>query len=98
MKEKFQSEKIQTDEAWRQFMEQTIRELKVTLSCTLGQTRITGRHLLGMQVNDVIPLDQGVDDLLVVRAEGIPKFKGYLGSSNEKQAIRIDRIIAEGRS
>ena len=98
MKEKFQSEKIESDETWRQFMEQTIRELKVTLSCTLGTARITGRRLLGMQVDEVIPLDQGVEDLLLIRAEGIPKFKGYLGSSNEKQAIRIDRILAEGRS
>ena len=98
IKERFQGEKIEPDAKWRQFIEQTIKELKVTLSCTLGTARITGRRLLGMQVNDVIPLDQGVEDLLVIRAEGIPKFKGYLGSSNEKQAIRIDRIIAEGRS
>jgi flagellar motor switch protein FliM len=98
MKERFQSERIETDAKSRQFIEQTIRELKVTLSCTLGTARITGRQLLGMKVDDVIPLDKGVEDLLVIRAEGIPKFKGYLGSSNEKQAIRIDRIIAEGRS
>ena len=98
MKERFQSEKIEPDVKWRQFIAQTIKELKVTLSCTLGTARITGRRLLGMQVDDVIPLDQGVEELLVIRAEGVPKFKGYLGSSNEKQAIRIDRIIAEGRS
>jgi flagellar motor switch protein FliM len=98
MKERFQGEKIETDARWRQLIEQTIREVHVTLSCTLGTARITGRGLLGMQAGDVIPLDQGVEDLLVIRAEGIPKFKGYLGSSNEKQAVRIDRIIAEGRS
>jgi flagellar motor switch protein FliM len=97
MKERFQGGKIETDGKWRQYLGQTIRELKVNLSCTLGTARITGRRLLEMQVNDVIPLDQGVEDLLLVRAEGIPKFKGHLGSSNEKQAIRIDRIIDEGR-
>jgi flagellar motor switch protein FliM len=97
-KERFQSGTIETDAKWREFIEQTIKELKVTLSCTLGTARITGRQLLGMQVDDVIPLDQGAEDLLVIRAEGIAKFKGYLGSSNDKQAIRIDRIIAEGRS
>lgn len=98
MKERLKGEKVETDARWRQFLEQTIRELKVTLSCTLGTARITGRRLLGMRVDDVIPLDQGVEDPLLIRAEGIPKFKGYLGSSNEKQAIRIDRTIAEGRA
>ena len=41
MKERFQGEKIETDAKWSQFIEQTIKELKVTLGCTLGTTKIT---------------------------------------------------------
>jgi flagellar motor switch protein FliM len=83
------SEKVEIDQRWRRFIEERIRELTVNVRCTLGTTRITGRELLAMKVDDVLPLEQGVNDLISVSVEGVEKFKGYPGTRSNKQAIRI---------
>jgi flagellar motor switch protein FliM len=44
---------------------------------------------LAMKVDDVLPLEQGVNDLISVSVEGVEKFKGYPGTRSNKQAIRI---------
>ena len=96
LKHRFQDEASEVDQALRQTLEQRIRETDVNLSCTLGKARIKGKELLEMKVDDVIPLDQKIGDSVVVRVEGIGKFKGYPGCCNNKQAIRIsERLLKE---
>ena len=85
----FQEEKTEIDQILRKSMESRIRDIDVSLSCTLGRTRISGKDLLELKVDDVIPLDQRIGDSIVVQVEGISKFKGYPGCCNNKQAVRI---------
>jgi flagellar motor switch protein FliM len=42
-----------------------------------------------MKVNDVILLDRKISGSMLVKVEGIPKFRGYPGSHNNNKAIRI---------
>ena len=89
LKHMFQEEKTEIDQILRKSMESRIRDIDVSLSCTLGRTRISGKDLLELKVDDVIPLDQRIGDSIVVQVEGISKFKGYPGCCNNKQAVRI---------
>ena len=89
LKNMFQEEKTEVDQILRNKMESRIREMDVNLSCTLGKTRMSGKDLLELKVDDVITLDQRIGDSIVVQVEGIGKFKGYPGCCNNKQAVRI---------
>jgi flagellar motor switch protein FliM len=93
LKHRFQDETSEVDQALRRTLEDKVRETDVNLSCTLGKARIKGKELLEMKVDDVIPLDQSIGDSIVVRVEGIGKFKGYPGCCNNKQAIRISERL-----
>ena len=87
---RFHGEKLDVDQTWTRYIEKRIKELSVNLVCTLGMTKITGRELLEMKVGDVKKLDQKVSDPIIVSVEGIPKLKGYPGTSNKTKAIRIE--------
>jgi flagellar motor switch protein FliM len=89
LKHVFQAEKTEIDQTLRKLMESRIRDIDVNLSCTLGRAWISGKDLLELKVDDVIPLEQRVGDSIVVQVEGISKFKGNPGCCNNKQAVRI---------
>ncbi len=89
----FQGERLEVDHKWRSYIERRIREFHVGLGCSLGTARITGKDLLEMKVNDVMLLNQKVSDPIIIRVEGIPKFKGHPGAYHNKKAVRIEERL-----
>lgn len=92
---RFQGEKLEIDETWKEFLEERIKKMTVSLNCTLGTTRLSGRELLEMKVDDVIQLDQKTSDPIIIGVEGVSKFKGYPGTCGNKKAIRISQRISK---
>jgi flagellar motor switch protein FliM len=86
---KFQGERLEIDQNWRIYIEEKVKGLNMGLSCTLGTGKISGRELLKLKVDDVIPLDKKMGEPAIVSIEGIPKFRGYPGSCNNRKAIKI---------
>lgn len=93
LRESYQSEKVEIDQAWRQHIENKITQLGIGLRCTLGAVRMTGRELLGMKTGDLILTDQKIGDTVNISVGDMPKFKGYLGSVNNKKAVRITEKV-----
>jgi len=93
LRQGLQNEKVEVDQRRRKHIEEKIKELEINVRCTLGMTKITGRELLEIKVDDVIPLEKGVNDLIIVSVEDIPKFKGFPGTRSNKQAIRISERV-----
>ena len=89
LKQKFRDERLEVDKTWRIYIGKKIGETAVSLNCTMGATKISARELLEIKVDDVILLDQKIGDSILVKVEGIPKFKGYPGSYSNNKAIRI---------
>jgi len=89
LKQKFRDDKVDVDNAWRTYIGKKIGETTVNLNCILGTSKISARELLHMKVNDVILLDHKIAGSMLVKVEGIPKFRGYPGSHNNNKAIRI---------
>ena len=73
---------------------QTLRSSLVELDVRLAGTRITTGELLGLQVGDVITTDKDVYTPLLVRVEGIAKFRARPGAFKGHKAIRIEEVIA----
>jgi flagellar motor switch protein FliM len=92
---RFHSLELEVDEAWRKYIQEKIKEMTVNLSCNLGTTHITGRELLEIKVDDVIPLDQKTNDPLLVNVEGVAKFFAHPGTYNDKKAIKVEGKVNE---
>jgi len=93
LKQTFRGEKLDVDKSWQTYIVKKIMGIIVNLSCILGTTKITARELLELNVDDVILLDQKRGDSILVKVEGIPKFKGYPGSYSNSKAVRISERL-----
>ncbi|MBW2066015.1 MAG: flagellar motor switch protein FliM [Deltaproteobacteria bacterium] len=96
LRDKFQGEKPGVDRPWRKGLEKKMGSLPLEVTCILGTTKITGRDLLEMKIDDIIQLDQKITDRVIVTVEGIPKFKGYPGIYNKRKAVRLEGKIDKG--
>jgi flagellar motor switch protein FliM len=85
----FQTERLEVDQSWRRRIVHQIQNLSVELSVEFGSAEIYLRSLLGLQIGDIIRLDQDCDHPLVVRVEGVPKFTGFARMVKQKKAVEI---------
>src|SRR5262249_41927503 len=85
----FQTERLEVDQSWLRRIVHQIQTLDVEMSVEFGSAEIHLRSLLGLQIGDIIRLDQDCDHPLVVRVEGVPKFTGVAGVMKQKKAVEI---------
>lgn len=74
---------------WSEQMEMLLQDTPVTLVAELGITTRSVRHLLDLQVDDVIQLDTGPEDLVTLTIDHITKFFGYPGIIKGNRAVEI---------
>lgn len=75
---------------------ESVRELSSQVVAELGRTEITTSDLLNLKLGDIISLDKELHQEVVVRVEGIPKFKGHLGTSQGNLAVQITNKLLRG--
>lgn len=79
--------------AWRHQLENLLDETPVELVAELGRTVQSVRNLLNLDVNDVLRLNVGPDDPVVIRIGNICKFNGFPGVAKGNRAIEITRML-----
>jgi flagellar motor switch protein FliM len=82
-----QSDVSDRDERWINSLREEMKGAPVVIDSTLAETELTVRELLDLQTGDVIPLE--LPDLVVARVEGVPVFRGRLGSSRGMRALKV---------
>jgi len=87
----FQSERLEVDHAWISRFKERLMETPVEMVIELGQTQITGRQLLNMDIGDILLLDTDTDALLEGEVEGVKKFYGLPGEVKGNKAFQIVR-------
>ena len=93
----FQVESDQTDKKlWTTIIRDQLLETDCNLKVNLGETEIKLKDLMGLQVGDVIPLDQDSTGEFNVQVEGVSKFKGYYGIHHGTVAVQVTRTIDKG--
>jgi len=89
----FQSDQLEVDQAWINRLRDRLSEASVEVVAELGTTTMSGKEFLDMRVGDVFSLDQDADDEMLIRVEGIPKFKGMPGVIKGNKAVRLTKLI-----
>src|SRR3990172_2067749 len=82
-----QSDRVETDERWLHALREEMKEAMIEINSTLAETQISLRDLLKLKEGDVIPVE--LPGVVVAKADDIPVFRGYFGTSQGSNAIKI---------
>lgn len=86
-----QSDVSEKDDRWGVALREEIKLAEVELSTRLTEVTLPLRKLLTMKEGDIIPIN--MPELLTLRAEDIPVFRGTLGVSEGHMAIKITEPV-----
>jgi flagellar motor switch protein FliM len=86
-----QSDRTDTDERWITALQEEMQEAYVELNSTLTESTLRLRDMVNMNPGDVIPIE--LPEVVTLRAESIPIFRGYLGTSRGNMAIKIKERV-----
>ena len=82
-----QSDRSEKDERWTHALREEIKEAEVQVESTLAETELSLKEVMELEVGDIIPIE--IPDLIMLRAEGIPVFRGTYGVSQGNAAIKV---------
>ncbi len=88
-----QGDKFETDNRWADVMRNTITGAEVDITAEIGSVMINFEDLMNFKIGNVIKVGKSVSDDLIVKVEGVPKYKGTPGFSRGNQAIKITNLI-----
>jgi flagellar motor switch protein FliM len=74
---------------WSEQLVRLLQDTPITLIAELGETTRSVRDLLDLQVDDVIQLNTGPEDLVKLTVDHIPKFLGFPGIIKGNRAVEI---------
>ena len=78
---------------WRPQLKELLKDTHVTITAELGRTQQTVRELLNLQLEDVIKLKAGPEDLISISVDQLPKYQGYPGIIKGNRAVEIAKLI-----
>lgn len=87
-----QSDRSEVDDRWRVAIREEMKGAPIEMSSMLAETTISMRDLMNLKPGDVIPIE--FPELVTLRAEDIPVFRGRFGVSQGNRAIKItERVL-----
>ncbi|QOC21197.1 flagellar motor switch protein FliM [Wenzhouxiangella sp. AB-CW3] len=89
------SDRMEKDERWMKALRDEIRGADVGIKAELCRKKLTVRDLVRMRPGDVIPVD--LPETVPVIVEGVPCFRGTVGVSRDRYAIKIQERVEQVR-
>ncbi len=77
----------------RQSIGRNLKGAMVELVAQLAETRINTGDLIGLRVGDIITTDKDMNDPLLIKVEGVSKFRAQPGAFKGHKAIQIQQTI-----
>ena len=91
-----QNKKTTPNEVDKNTIQQTVQSAPLSVTAILGRSQLTIEEFLQLREGDVIQLDQGISDPLLVKARNKTKFYAQPGQLKNKMAVQITDEIEEG--
>ncbi|MDQ8733351.1 flagellar motor switch protein FliM [Paenibacillus sp. LHD-38] len=79
-----------------EILEQRVNKAKLPIVAELGESSLTIKEFLGLNIGDVISLNKSVNDGLKIKVGDKLKFIGSPGSVKDRIAVQVDEIVVEG--
>jgi len=93
LKAQFQSEEMEVDQVWVKRLRAELLLTEVETVAELGTAEVTPSELLKFKVGDTLLLREDANNPIVLKIEGIPKMKGFPGTSKGNKAVQVSEII-----
>lgn len=90
-----QSTRLEVDRNAIRRMEKSVTNSSVNLSVELAKGEIMTKDMMNMKIGDIIPLATNPTEEAIVKVEGIPKYKGFVGSYRGSRAIKLTDSLFE---
>lgn len=89
----FQSTRLEIDTNVIRRMETNIKRTNVNMSVELARGAVATREILNLEVGDILGLDTNPTDEAIIKVEGCPKYRGFVGSYRGARAIRLTGAV-----
>jgi flagellar motor switch protein FliM len=89
------SDRVEKDGRWLVCLREEMEDAEIELTTILGRSSVTLAELLNMKAGDVLPCDFTGKVTLV--AEDVPVFRGGIGISRGRQAVKVQERIRRGK-
>jgi flagellar motor switch protein FliM len=86
-----QGDSVEPDRRWVNLLKHQIQAAEVELVAELAHAGATVEQLLSFKPGDFIELD--LDPMIQAKVSGVPVFDAHYGTSNNRYAIKIDRLL-----
>jgi flagellar motor switch protein FliM len=86
-----QGDGVEPDRRWVNLLKHQIQAAEVDLVAELAHAPATVEQLLSFKPGDFVELD--LEPLIQAKVDGVPVFDCHYGTSNNRYAIKIDRLI-----
>jgi flagellar motor switch protein FliM len=91
----FQSTRLEVDSNVMKRMEGNLKKTDVEMSVELARGLISAREVGDLDVGHVITLETSPAEEAVVRIEGTPKYRGFVGTSAGSRAVKITGAVLD---
>jgi flagellar motor switch protein FliM len=91
-----QGDSAEPDRRWVKLLTQQIQSAEVDLVAELGHAPATVEQLLALKPGDFIELD--LAKIIQAKIDGVPVFEAYYGTSDNKYALRVEKLLTTGSS
>ena len=81
------------DHTWIEQLEMLLQDTPVTIIAELGITTRSIKDLLDLQVDDVLQLNTGPEDLITLTVDHVPKYLGFPGIIKGNRAVEIATLL-----
>ncbi|MBM7644365.1 flagellar motor switch protein FliM [Scopulibacillus daqui] len=88
--------KVEYSQEDRRSLAHSIKKSLLPVVSELGQSEMTVKEFLDLNVGDVIMLKQKVTDPNIIKVGGYPKFYGQFGKRSQRLAVQILNTFDEG--
>ncbi len=93
LQSRFQADQLEVDQNWMDRLKKRLGETTVEVSVELGKSTILGKDLINLNLGDTILLNTDRSEPLIVKVEGVPKFKAQCGIHRGNLAIKLRKTL-----
>ncbi|MGB5750091.1 MAG: flagellar motor switch protein FliM [Desulfobacterales bacterium] len=81
------------EHTWSEQLEMLLQDTPVTIIAELGITTRSVKDLLDLQINDILQLNTGPEDLITLTVDHVPKYRGFPGVIKGNRAVEIAALL-----
>jgi flagellar motor switch protein FliM len=89
----FQSEQLEQDNRWTSSIQEQVQDMEVEVVVELASTMMRAQELLNLAAGDIILFNKKINDPLLGKVEGVPKFTGHAGQIHNAKGFKIQKMV-----